>query len=161
MAKTPPIKKEKIQAVEGCKVCTSRYFWPPWHKTGWGLQNYAVITPIRKKCIKFNNRRLKTLQIYDLHKLTEFYTEWFSVYPSITSNFRIIAMFRCFVNKVMIQIRLIGMSIAFTITKFIFISENVHELPPQNEILILILNRRHVCIFAFSRKWFYLKLSSV
>jgi hypothetical protein len=28
-----------------------------------------------------------------LHKITEFYTEWFSVYPNITSEFRTIAIF--------------------------------------------------------------------
>jgi hypothetical protein len=28
-----------------------------------------------------------------LHKITEFYTEWFSVYPNITSQFRTIAIF--------------------------------------------------------------------
>jgi hypothetical protein len=28
-----------------------------------------------------------------LHKITEFYTEWFSVYPNITSKFRTIAIF--------------------------------------------------------------------
>jgi hypothetical protein len=29
-----------------------------------------------------------------LHKITEFYTEWFSVYPNITSKFRTIATFK-------------------------------------------------------------------
>jgi hypothetical protein len=29
-----------------------------------------------------------------LHKITEFYTEWFSVYPNITSKFRTIAIFK-------------------------------------------------------------------
>jgi hypothetical protein len=29
-----------------------------------------------------------------LHRITEFYTEWFSVYPNITSRFRTIAMFK-------------------------------------------------------------------
>jgi hypothetical protein len=30
----------------------------------------------------------------NLHKITEFYTEWFSVYPNITSKFRTIAIFK-------------------------------------------------------------------
>jgi hypothetical protein len=34
-----------------------------------------------------------------LHKITEFYTEWFSVYPNITSEFRIIAIFKNFVKQ--------------------------------------------------------------
>jgi hypothetical protein len=28
------------------------------------------------------------------HKITEFYTQWFSVYPNITSKFRTIAIFK-------------------------------------------------------------------
>jgi hypothetical protein len=28
------------------------------------------------------------------HKITEFYTEWFNVYPNITSKFRTIAIFK-------------------------------------------------------------------
>jgi hypothetical protein len=28
-----------------------------------------------------------------LHKITEFYTEWFSIHPNITSKFRAIAIF--------------------------------------------------------------------
>jgi hypothetical protein len=44
-----------------------------------------------------------------LHKITEFYTEWFSVYHNITSKFRTIA--------IMIQIKLIGMSMISYYTK--------------------------------------------
>jgi hypothetical protein len=29
-----------------------------------------------------------------LHKITEFYTKWFSVYPNITSKFRTIDIFK-------------------------------------------------------------------
>jgi hypothetical protein len=29
-----------------------------------------------------------------LQKITEFYTEWFSVYPNITTKFRTIAIFK-------------------------------------------------------------------
>jgi hypothetical protein len=46
-----------------------------------------------------------------LHKITEFYTEWFSVYPNITSKFRTIVVFKTVSNKMMIQIKLVGMSI--------------------------------------------------
>jgi hypothetical protein len=31
-----------------------------------GLQNYAVIMPIEKSCIKFNNNKLSSLQGYDI-----------------------------------------------------------------------------------------------
>jgi hypothetical protein len=34
-----------------------------------------------------------------LHKITEFYTEWFSVYPNITSKFRTIAIFKNYVKQ--------------------------------------------------------------
>jgi hypothetical protein len=34
-----------------------------------------------------------------LHKITEFYTEWFSVYPNITSKFRTIAIFGNWVKQ--------------------------------------------------------------
>jgi hypothetical protein len=52
-----------------------------------------------------------------LHKITEFYTEWFSVYPNITSKFRTIAIFKNCVNQKIIQIKLIGMSMIFYYTK--------------------------------------------
>jgi hypothetical protein len=45
-----------------------------------------------------------------LHKITKFHTEWFSVYPNITSKFRTIAIFKTASNKIMIQIKLISMS---------------------------------------------------
>jgi hypothetical protein len=34
-----------------------------------------------------------------LHKITELYTEWFSVYHNITSKFRSIAIFKNCVNQ--------------------------------------------------------------
>jgi hypothetical protein len=52
-----------------------------------------------------------------LHKITEFYTEWFSVYPNMTSKFRTIAIFKNCVKKTMIQIKLIGMCMIFYETK--------------------------------------------
>jgi hypothetical protein len=39
-------------------------------------------------------RKLSGLQKNTLHKITEFYTEWFSVYPNLTSKFRTIAIFK-------------------------------------------------------------------
>jgi hypothetical protein len=52
-----------------------------------------------------------------LHKITEFYTELFSVYHNITSKFRTIAIFKNCVKKIMIQIKLIGVSIISYYTK--------------------------------------------
>jgi hypothetical protein len=51
-----------------------------------------------------------------VHKITEFYTELFSVYHNITSKFRTIAIFKNCV-KLMIQIKLVGMSMIFYYTK--------------------------------------------
>jgi hypothetical protein len=34
-----------------------------------------------------------------LHKITEFYTEWLSIYPNITSKFHIIAVFESYVKQ--------------------------------------------------------------
>jgi hypothetical protein len=35
----------------------------------------------------------------NLHKITEFYTEWFSIYPSVTTKLRTTAMFKSFVRQ--------------------------------------------------------------
>jgi hypothetical protein len=52
-----------------------------------------------------------------LHKITEFCTEWFSVYHNTTSKFRTITIFKNASNKRMIQIKLIGMSMISYCTK--------------------------------------------
>jgi hypothetical protein len=52
-----------------------------------------------------------------LHKITEFYTELFSVYYNITSKFRTISIFKTASNKIMIQIKLKGMSMISYYTK--------------------------------------------
>jgi hypothetical protein len=51
-----------------------------------------------------------------LHKITEFYTELFSVYHNITTKFRTIVIFKNCV-KTMIQIKLTGMSMISYCTK--------------------------------------------
>jgi hypothetical protein len=53
-----------------------------------------------------------------LHKITEFYTELFSVYHNITSQFRTTAIFKNCVKKIKIQIKLVGMSMISYYTKF-------------------------------------------
>jgi hypothetical protein len=52
-----------------------------------------------------------------LHKITEFYTELFSVYHNITSNFAPSPYLKTASNKIMIQIKLIGMSMISYYTK--------------------------------------------
>jgi hypothetical protein len=52
-----------------------------------------------------------------LHKITKFYTDLFSVYHNITSKFRTITIFKNGSNKIMIQIKLIGMSMISYYTK--------------------------------------------
>jgi hypothetical protein len=52
-----------------------------------------------------------------LHKITEFYTELFSVYHKITSKFCTITIFKTASNKIMIQIKFIGMSMISYYTK--------------------------------------------
>jgi hypothetical protein len=52
-----------------------------------------------------------------LHKITEFHTELFSVYHNITSKFRTIGIFKNCVKKIMIKIKLIGMSMISYYTK--------------------------------------------
>jgi hypothetical protein len=68
-----------------------------------------------------------------LHKITEFYTELFSVYPNITSKFRTIAIFKTCVKQKIIQIKLVGMFMISYYTK-ICLSATVHELSAQNKL---------------------------
>jgi hypothetical protein len=46
------------------------------------LQNYAAVMPVEKI-----NNKLNSLQKYASAQITEFYIEWFSVCPNITSIF--------------------------------------------------------------------------
>jgi hypothetical protein len=59
-----------------------------------GIQNYGLIMPIETSCIKFNNNKLNVYKDLTLHKVTEFHTEWFSVYPNITSKCLTIGIFK-------------------------------------------------------------------
>jgi hypothetical protein len=52
-----------------------------------------------------------------LHKITEFYTEWFSVYPSITSKFRTMAIFKNCVKQNNDSNKTFGMSMISYYTK--------------------------------------------
>jgi hypothetical protein len=59
-----------------------------------GFQNYAVITSIEKSYIKFNNNKKIVYKHMAFHKITESYTEWFSVCPNITLKFLTIVIFK-------------------------------------------------------------------
>jgi hypothetical protein len=48
-----------------------------------------------------------------MYKITEFYTEWSSVYPNITSKFCTIAYLKAYSNKIRNKIKLVGMSMIF------------------------------------------------
>jgi hypothetical protein len=43
-----------------------------------------------------------------LHKITEFYTEWFSICLNTTSQFCTMTILKSFVKQIMIQIKLVG-----------------------------------------------------
>jgi hypothetical protein len=72
-----------------------------------------------------------------LHKITELYTEWFIVYPNITSKLRTIAMFKNCVkqnndsNKTYRYVH----DLLLYQSSFV-LSVTVHELSPQNKIRI-------------------------
>jgi hypothetical protein len=52
-----------------------------------------------------------------VHKITEFFTEWFSVNPNITSKFRTITIFKSFIGELITQVQLTGMSVIFCGTR--------------------------------------------
>jgi hypothetical protein len=64
-----------------------------------GLYNNDIIIPIEKNCIEFNNINFYNLQMLDIAKITELYTQWFSVCPNVNSKYHIIAMSKSFVKE--------------------------------------------------------------
>jgi hypothetical protein len=74
------------------KDASQGYFWLPLYEIG-GFRT-VVIMPITKSGTRFHNKRLNSLKSMALHKITELYTQWFSVCPKIASKYRIIAMNR-------------------------------------------------------------------
>lgn len=66
-----------------------------------------------------------------LHTITDFYTEWFSFCPNITSTLGTIAMFKCF-NEIKQQFKqkLEVCAWSFTKPNIIYLSSTVHELSP-------------------------------
>jgi hypothetical protein len=68
-----------------------------------------------------------------LHKITEFYTGWFSIYPDITSKFHIIVIFKNCVKQNNDSNKTC-MSMIFYYTKVHLSKCNGHELSPQNNL---------------------------
>jgi hypothetical protein len=69
-----------------------------------------------------------------LQKITEFYTEWFSVCPNIISKYRTIVIFRSFVtqnndsNKICMS-----MIVYYHIPNLVCLSATVQEMSPETE----------------------------
>jgi hypothetical protein len=61
-----------------------------------------------------------------LHKVTEYYTEWFSVCTNVTSKYCNIAIFKSEIN---IVIKLLGISMIYC-TRVICLSTTVRGLSP-------------------------------
>jgi hypothetical protein len=58
-----------------------------------------------------------------LHKITELNTELFSVCPHKPKNFASSSYLKALLNKIMIQIKLVGMSMMFTVPDFICLTQ--------------------------------------
>jgi hypothetical protein len=65
-----------------------------------------------------------------LYKIAEFYTEWFSLCPKITSKFRIIAILETSSKETVIQIKDVCTSIIFSVPVSVCLSVTVRELSP-------------------------------
>jgi hypothetical protein len=82
-----------------------------------------------------------------LYKSTEFYTEWFSVYPNITSKFRTIVLFKNCVNQIINQIKLVGMSMISYKTKVYLSKCNVSWVVSTKQTMIF--NIQLAAMFVF------------
>jgi hypothetical protein len=76
-----------------------------------------------------------------LHKITAFYTEWFSVYPNITSKFCTIAIFKNCVKQNNDWNKTYRYVHDLILYQSSCLSATVHELSPQNKIWILTFKR--------------------
>jgi hypothetical protein len=84
-----------------------------------------------------------------LHKITEFYTELFSVYHNITSKFRTTAIFKNCVkqnNDSNSTYRYVYDLLPYQ--SLFVLSATVHELSPQNKLWILTF-KRPLCSYFF------------
>jgi hypothetical protein len=110
-----------------------------------GLHNFAFIMPIENSCFRDTT----------LHKNMEFYTEWFSVCPNITSAFRKIAAFKSFGKEKVIQIKRVGMSVIIHCTKLHLSS--ARSLICLHKTICEFYNSStsHVHIFVFYQKCSY------
>jgi hypothetical protein len=87
-----------------------------------------------------------------LHKITDSCTEWFRVCPNITLKFRSIAIFKAFIkqsndlNKIFSYLH--GLSLYQTL---FILSATIHELSPENKILIITFKRPPRSYFVSSK----------
>jgi hypothetical protein len=61
--------------------------------SNWGFRIIPLSCQLEESCMGFNNK------LGTLHKIIEFYTEFFSVCPNITSTFFTVNMFKSFVEE--------------------------------------------------------------
>jgi hypothetical protein len=85
-----------------------------------------------------------------LHKITEFYTEWFSIYPNIISKFRTIAIFKNCVKQNNETIKLIGMFMISSYTKVHLCKCNGSWVVSTKKIRILTF-KRPPCSYFFHK----------
>jgi hypothetical protein len=65
-----------------------------------------------------------------LHKIIEFYTEWFNICTNVTSKLSTITILKNFeTNIILIQIKLVGTSMTNYCTKLHLLIAMVHKLP--------------------------------
>jgi hypothetical protein len=93
-----------------------------------------------------------------LNKITELYTEWFSVYSNTTSKFRTIAIFKNCVKQINDSNKTCRYIHDLLLRKFICLSATVHELSPQNKLRILTFKRPPCSYFLFLTKMVLLKV---
>jgi hypothetical protein len=92
-----------------------------------------------------------------LHKITEFYTEWFSVYPNITSPPS--PYLKTASNKIMIQIKLIGMSMISYYAKVHLSKCNGSWAVSTKQTMNFNIQTAAMFVFVcFWQKWSYWKL---
>jgi len=93
-----------------------------------------------------------------LHKITEFCTKWFSVCPNITSKFEPPPYLKAPPKKIMVQIKLVGISMIFHCTRLPLSKSNgfvscLHEMNANFKFQPPV-----IFVFLFFTKVFLLKV---
>jgi hypothetical protein len=95
-----------------------------------------------------------------LHKITELYTELFSVYPNITSKFAPSPYLKIASNKIIIQIKLVGMSMISYYTKVHLSKCNGSWVVSTKKLWILTFNWPPCSFFFFDKNNLFKSCSS-